>query len=342
MREHVGMVDVSTLGKIAVQGPDAAEFLNRIYVNGWKTLPVGRLRYGIMLREDGFVMDDGATARVGEHDYFMTTTTTNAAKVLAHAEFLLQTAWPELRVHVTSVTDQWAAIAVAGPKSRDLIKAASHGADLGPSGLPPNHLTTARIAQTPVRIHRLSYSGELAYEIYIPAHFAPAVWTALEAAGEPFSLIPYGTEAMGALRIEKGHVAGPEIDGRTTLRDLGLEGFASSKKSFVGSVLRTRPALLDPERPILVGLAIDGDRGASAGSLLYSDGAAREGHGEGWVSSTTYSPALGRNIALALLARGPERFGEKVQVANFVADEILTATVVSPHFFDPEGERQNA
>jgi sarcosine oxidase subunit alpha len=342
VREHVGMVDVSTLGKIAVQGPDAAEFLNRIYVNGWKTLPVGRLRYGLMLREDGFVMDDGATARLGEHDYFMTTTTTNAAKVMAHAEFLLQAEWRDLRVHVTSVTDQWAAIAVAGPKSRDLLAAAADGADLGPTGLPPNHLTEATIAGTPVRIHRLSYSGELAYEVYIPAHFAPGVWTALEAAGKPFSLIPYGTEAMGALRIEKGHVAGAEIDGRTTLRDLGLENFASSRKPFVGSVLRNRPALLDPERPTLVGLAIDGDRGASAGSLLYAEGAPREGHGEGWVSSTTYSPALGRYIALAFLARGPERIGQKVQVANFVADQVLTATVVSPHFFDPEGERQNA
>ncbi len=342
VRAHVGMVDVSTLGKIAVQGPDAAEFLNRIYVNGWKTLPVGRLRYGIMLREDGFVMDDGATARLAEHDYFMTTTTANAATVMAHAEFMLQTAWTDLRVHVTSISDQWAAIAVAGPKSRDLLSAVVEDADLSPAHLKPNHLVNATIAATPVRIHRLSYSGELAFEIYIPAHFAEGVWQALEAAGDPFSLIAYGTEAMGALRIEKGHVAGPEIDGRTTLRDLGLEGFASSKKPFIGAVLRNRPALLEPDRPTLVGLEIDGELGATAGSLLFAEGAAPEGHGEGWVSSTTYSPALGRNIALAFLARGPARIGEKVQVVNFVGRQFLTATVVSPHFFDPEGKRQNA
>ena len=147
---------------------------------------------------------------------------------------------------------------------------------------------------------------------------------------------------MGALRIEKGHVAGPEIDGRTTLRDLGLEGFASSKKPFIGDILRNRPALLEPDRPTLVGLEIDGELGATAGSLLFAEGAPPEGHGEGWVSSTTYSPALGRNIALAFLARGPARIGEKVQVVNFVGRQFLTATVVSPHFFDPEGKRQNA
>ncbi len=342
VRERVGMVDVSTLGKIAVQGPDAAEFLNRIYVNGWKTLPVGRLRYGVMLREDGFVMDDGATARLGEHDYFMTTTTANAAKVMDHVEFLLQTAWPDLRVHVTSVSDHWAAIAIAGPKSRDLLSTIAKGADLSPTGLPPNHLTQAEIAATPVRIHRLSYSGELAYEIYIPAHFAEPVWQALEGAGEAFSLIAYGTEAMGALRIEKGHVAGPELDGRTTLRDLGLEGLASSKKPCIGSVLRNRPALLEPDRPTLVGLEIHGDQGATAGSLLFAEGAAPEGHGEGWVSSTTWSPAIARNIALGFLARGPGRIGETVQIVNFVGRQFLTATVVSPHFFDPEGDRQNA
>ena len=230
VRTQVGMVDVSTLGKIAVQGPDAAEFLNRVYVNGWKTLAVGRLRYGVMLREDGFVLDDGATARLGEHDYFMSTTTANAAKVLSFAEHLLQTAWKDLRVHVTSVTDQWAAIAVAGPNSRDLLSEVSD-ADLGSEALPNNHFLHATIAGARVRIHRMSYSGELAYEVYVPSGHGRHVWEALYAAGPKFSLKPYGTEAMGALRIEKGHVAGPEIEGRTTMKDLGLENFASSKKT---------------------------------------------------------------------------------------------------------------
>ncbi|MBE1285047.1 MAG: sarcosine oxidase subunit alpha family protein [Rhodobacteraceae bacterium] len=341
VRGHVGMVDVSTLGKIAVQGPDAAEFLNRMYVNGWKTLAVGRLRYGVMLREDGFVMDDGATARLGEHDYFMSTTTVNAAKVLALAEHLLQTAWKDLRVHVTTVTDQWAAIAVAGPKSRALLSAVSD-ADLSREALPSNHFTKASIGSVEVRIHRMSYSGELAYEVYTPSGFGRHVWETIHAAGKAHNLRPYGTESMGALRIEKGHVAGPELEGRTTMKDLGLEGFASSKKPFVGSVLRKRPVLEDPERPILVGLEIEGEKGAKPGSLLFPADGEAKGHGDGWVSSTTWSPALGCNIAMGLLKNGKSRKGETIRVINFVGGETLTAKVVSHHFFDPKGERQNA
>lgn len=342
VRTHVGMVDVSTLGKIAVQGPDAAEFLNRIYVNGWKTLAVGRLRYGVMLREDGFVMDDGATARLGENDYFMSTTTANAAKVLAFSEHLLQTAWKDLAVHVTTVTDQWAAIAVAGPKSREVLQSVVTGADISKDAMPNNHFVLAKIGNTQVRIHRMSYSGELAYEVYIPSGHGQQVWETLIAAGKSFDLKPYGTEAMGALRIEKGHVAGPEIEGRTTLKDLGLEGFASTKKPFVGSVLKNRPILADLEREVLVGLELSGDEGALSGSLVFSPGDPGQGHGEGWVSSTTYSPALGKNIALALIKNGKSRIGDDVQVVNYVGNQNLTAKIVTPHFFDPKGERQNA
>ena len=340
VREHVGIIDVSTLGKIAVQGPHAAEFLNRIYVNGFKTLAVGRIRYGVMLREDGFVMDDGTVARLGEHDYFMSTTTANAAKVLAFAEHLLQTAWRDLKVHVTTVTDQWAAIAIAGPKSRALLSNLT-GADLGPGALPNNQFALVTVAGILCRLHRMSYSGELAYELYIPAKSGLTAWEALIAAGSTFNLIPYGTESMGALRIEKGHVAGTEIEGRTTLRDLDLEGLASGKKPFVGSVLRKRPALEDPARPALIGLKIDGQEGARAGSLLFSATGAMQGHGEGWVSSTTWSPALNSHIALAFLASGTERKGEQIRVVDFVGDRTLHAEVVSHHFFDPEGLRQN-
>lgn len=341
VREHVGMVDVSTLGKIAVQGPDAAEFLNRIYVNGWKTLQVGRIRYGVMLREDGIVMDDGATARLGEHDYFMSTTTANAARVLAFAEKLLQTDWKDLKVHVTSVTDQWATIAVAGPKSRALLAKVSD-ADVSKEALPNNHFTKAGIGGIEVRIHRMSYSGELAFEVYVPAGFGRHVWEVLYSFGKAFNLRPYGTESMGALRIEKGHVAGPELDGRTTLKDLGLTGFASEKKPFVGSILLKRPVLENPERPVLVGLEIDGETGAKPGSLLFHKTGETKGHGDGWVSSATYSPALGKNIAMGLLKNGKTRMGEEIRVVNFVGNEELSAKVVSHHFFDPEGERQNA
>lgn len=341
VRRSVGMVDVSTLGKIAVQGPDAAEFLNRVYINGWKTLAVGRIRYGVMLRDDGFVMDDGATARLGEHDYFMSTTTVNAAKVLSKLEHLLQTDWRDLRVHVTTVTDQWAAIAIAGPNSRALLSDVSD-ADLSKEALPNNHFTNAIIAGVDVRIHRMSYSGELAYEVYIPAGFGQRVWQAIYDAGSPHDLIPYGTESMGALRIEKGHVAGAEIEGRTTLKDLGLEGFASSKKPFVGSVLRKRPVLEDPSRPVLVGLEIEGDIGAKPGALLFPELGKTEGHGDGWVSSTTYSPALGKNIAMGLLKDGSSRKGEIVRIVDFVGNQTVRAKVVSHHFYDPEGARQNA
>ncbi|MEP0942791.1 MAG: sarcosine oxidase subunit alpha family protein [Rhizobiaceae bacterium] len=340
VRQHVGMVDVSTLGKIAVQGPDAAEFLNRIYVNGWKTLAVGRLRYGVMLREDGVVLDDGATARLGENDYFMTTTTANAARVLAFAELLLQTTWKDLKVHVTTVTDQWAAMAIAGPKSRDLLEQVT-GAVLSRDELPNNHFTQAMVGETQVRIHRMSYSGELAYEVYVPAGFGRQVWEVLQDAGQVFNIRPYGTEAMSTLRIEKGHVAGPELEGRTTLKDLGLEGFASSKKPFVGSVLRKRPVLEDPARPTLVGLEVDGQLGAKSGSLLFPATGETKGHGDGWISSTSYSPALEKHIALGLLKNGKGRQGETVRVVSFVDQQVLSARVVSPHFFDPQGERQN-
>ena len=340
VRNYVGMIDVSTLGKIAVQGPDAAEFLNRIYVNGWKKLAVGRLRYGVMLREDGIVMDDGATARLGEHDYFMSTTTVNAARVLAFCEHLLQTAWTDLRVHVTTVTDQWAAFAIAGPRARDLLSEVSD-VDLSAETLPNNHFTRATIADIGVRIHRMSYSGELAYEVYVPAGFGLRVWEAIHASGTPFDLIPYGIEAMGALRIEKGHVAGSELDGRTTLEDLGLTSLASTKKPFVGSVLRKRPALQDPVRPALVGLEIDGDTAARAGALLFPMAGETQGHGDGWVSSTTYSPMLGKNIALGFLKGGSTRRGEQVRIVDFVGSDTQNATVVSHHFFDPDGVRQN-
>lgn len=340
VREHVGMVDVSTLGKIAVQGPDALEFLDRVYANNLRSLKVGRLRYGVMLREDGIVLDDGAVARLSEHDFAVSTTTANAAKVLATAEHLLQTAWRDLKVHVTTETDQWAAIAVAGPKSRRLLADVA-GMDLGNEALPNNSFTYATMAGVPCRLHRMSYSGELAYEVYVPARSGRTVWEALYEAGGPHGVIPYGTEAMGALRIEKGHVAGAEIDGRTTLKDLGLEALASKRAPFVGSVLRQRPLLVDAARPTLVGLEIAGNSGAKAGSLLFSAQGPAEGHGEGWVSSATYSPALKTNIALGFLADGAKRMGETVRVVDFLDSRQLTARVVSPRFFDPEGHRQN-
>ncbi|HEV8313637.1 MAG TPA: 2Fe-2S iron-sulfur cluster-binding protein, partial [Burkholderiaceae bacterium] len=228
VRSHAGMVDVSTLGKIELQGADVAEFLNRVYINNWHTLAVGRARYGVMLREDGFVFDDGTTSRLAEQHYLMTTTTANAEAVLRHLEFLLQIVWAELRVRLASVTEQWAALALAGPNSRAVLQKV---ADVN---LPFLGVSTCRVAGIPARVLRISYSGELAYEIHVPANRGQELWEALSNLG----IAPYGTEAMGVLRIEKGHiVVGAEADGRTTADDLGLGALVSQSKHFVGKRL---------------------------------------------------------------------------------------------------------
>ncbi|GIK97076.1 MAG: sarcosine oxidase subunit alpha [Alphaproteobacteria bacterium] len=340
VRRSVGMVDISTLGKIDVQGPDAGAFLDRVYVNGFASLPVGKARYGIMLREDGLILDDGTTARLSEQHFFMTTTTAEAAKVLAHLEWLLQAAWPELRVHVASVTDQWAAMAVSGPNSRKLIAAAGADTDLSNEALPHLGVRPCRIGGLPARLHRLSFSGELAYEIYTPAGFGEAVWQRLVDAGEPFGLVPYGVEALAALRIEKGHVAGSEIDGRTTLDDLGLGRMASRRKPFVGGVLRHREALLDEDRLQLVGLEpVDGTRRLRGGAILQPHGGPHRGHGLGHVTATTYSPERGHYVALALVTGGMRREGELLDACFPLNDEITPVRVIAPRFIDPEGRR---
>ncbi|MEE2955039.1 MAG: 2Fe-2S iron-sulfur cluster-binding protein [Pseudomonadota bacterium] len=342
IRKHVGLVDVSTLGKISVQGPDASEFLNRVYANNFKRLKVGRIRYGVMLREDGLVLDDGTTARLGEFDYFMSTTTANAGSVLSHLEFLLQTSWPNLKVHLTSVTDQWAAIAVAGPKSRQLLQEVTIGCDLRSEALPNMALTETKIGEIPIRLHRMSFSGELAYEIYVGSGWGQIIWDKLIQKGKSFKLIPYGTEAMGTLRIEKGHVSAPELDGRNTLCNLGLERLANKNKQYVGSVLRQRPLLNDQSQQILVGLeVIQKNQQLKPGMLLFSENTPTAGHGEGFVSSVTWSPALNKFIGLGFLIRGNDRLGEKIQSVDFLENKNFSLRVVSPHFFDPQGERQN-
>ncbi|RUW71646.1 sarcosine oxidase subunit alpha family protein, partial [Mesorhizobium sp. M1E.F.Ca.ET.063.01.1.1] len=222
VREAAGLMDISTLGKIDVQGPDAASFLDRVYANGFARLPIGRARYGVMLRDDGIVFDDGTTTRLSETRFFMTTSTAKAADVLSRLEFLLDTAWPELRVAVTSVSDEWAAMSIAGPKSRDILAAAFPELDVSNEALPHMGFIEAEFDGRALRIIRLSYSGERAYEIYVGASHGERLWGRLLEVGAPFGLKPYGVEALGALRVEKGHVAGPEIDGRTPLDELGL------------------------------------------------------------------------------------------------------------------------
>ncbi len=344
VRTHVGVVDVSTLGKIELQGRDVAEFLNRIYINRWDTLAVGRCRYGVMLRDDGIVMDDGTTSRLAATHYLMTTTTVNAAKVMQHIEFLLQAAWPQLEVHATSVTEQWAAVALSGPNARRVL-AQIVDVDVGDAAFPflavGECTLRAGADAIPARLFRMSYSGELAYEIHVPADRGLAMWEALIAAGAEFGIMPYGTEAMGTLRIEKGHVViGPEADGRTTADDLGLGKLVSPAKWCVGKPLLTRPALTAPERWQLVGLTTqDGAPMPRAAKVVADSDHAPPNPMLGHVTSWCWSPNLDAWIALALLANGRARHGETLWAVSPLADARVRVRVGPPCFIDPEGER---
>ena len=344
VRQTVGICDVSSLGKIAVQGPDAAEFLNRVYTNGFAKLAIGKARYGIMLRDDGMVMDDGTTWRIGEADFLMTTTTTNAGRVMVWLEELLQLRWPELKVHVTSVTDQWAGVSVAGPKSRAVVAACLRDPDS------VSHETLPFMGVAPVvlrdgtegLIARISFSGELAFELYVPANYGEAMMEQLWTAAARHEGCLYGLEALGTLRIEKGHVTGAELDGRVTIRDAGLGGMASTKKPYIGKVLQERPELQRPDRPRLVGiLPKDRSKTFNGGALLCKPGAL-SGFGEGWVTAVTHSPALGHWIGLGYISGGHDQWvGQLAIAADPVRGEPVEVEIVSPHMFDPEGVRMH-
>jgi methylglutamate dehydrogenase subunit C len=340
VRQAAGLMDISTLGKIDVQGPDAAIFLDRVYANGFAKLPVGRARYGVMLRDDGIVFDDGTTTRLAENRFFMTTSTAKAADVLSRLEFLLDTAWPDLRVAVTSVSDEWAAMSVAGPKSRAILSAAFPALDVSDAAFAHMGLLESEWEGRALRILRLSYSGERAYEIYVGAIGGEQLWSRLLEAGRPFDLKPYGVEALGALRVEKGHVAGPEIDGRTTLDDLGLGRMTGKRTGFVGDVLRRRPAFQAPDRQRLVGLeCIEEGKRLRGGAILFLPGEKPYGHGRGRVTSVTFSPERGHYVGLALLAGDVASEGSEVVAVYPMKVETVRARIVSPVFLDPQGER---
>ncbi|MCP5087778.1 MAG: sarcosine oxidase subunit alpha family protein [Rhodobacteraceae bacterium] len=343
LRKSVGVVDVSTLGKIDVQGPDAAEFLNRVYVNGWSKLPVGKARYGVMLREDGMVFDDGTTTRLSEHHYFMTVTTAGAGAVMSYLEFLLQTCWSDLKVEVTSATDQWAAVAVSGPKTRDLLSSIDSDIDFSNEALPFMGAAEGTMAGLPVRAIRITFTGELGYEIYTPAGFGEALQEAIAAAGSAHDLLMLGIEAFGALRVEKGHVAGSEITGRTTLDDLGLARMGSTNKHHIGQVLARREALTSSDRQQFVGLRpVDPKAVIKGGSILSEPDETPKGHGLGYVTAMAFSPVVGSTIGLGLLSGGRARIGSTVNVVDTVDDTIIPAHVTTPHFYDPEGEKARA
>jgi sarcosine oxidase subunit alpha len=339
-RSAAGLCDVSTLGKIELVGPDVGAFLDQLYVNTLSTLKPGRVRYGLMLREDGFVFDDGTVARIEQDRWLMTTTTAQAAAVLAHMEFCHQVLWPGLAVAFASVTDQWAQFSVAGPMARQVLAAVVDG-DVSDVAIPYMGCAVMRAAGAVCRVFRISFSGELAYEIAVPARSADALVQALMAAGAPLGMVPYGTEALGVMRIEKGHPAGGELNGQTTARDLGMARMMSTKKDFIGRALAQRPALISPDRPALVGLLpVDRSQRIRAGAHLLPLGAkAAPENDEGWISSAAHSPSLGCWIALGMLKNGPDRIGQRVLAWDHIRHAETEVEVVKPCFVDPEGVR---
>lgn len=340
-RNSVGICDVSTLGKIDVHGPDAGVLLDRLYINTFSTLAVGKARYGVMLREDGFVMDDGTTTRLSEERYFVTTTTVNAAKVMQHIDYARQVLWPELDVQATSVTEQWATYAVAGPNSRALLQKMLPNLDLSNQAFPYMGAAEFRWREAPARIFRLSFSGELAFEVSVPANLGDAFIRNAFEHGAEFDLVPYGTEALGVMRIEKGHAAGNELNGQTTAGDLGMGRMMSTKKDFIGRIMAQRPGLLSEDRPTLVGLkpVNRNTRLRAGGHLLAKGAAAIAANDEGYVTSAAYSPTLQHSVALGLLQRGPQRYGEIVRIYDPVRNDDIEVEVCNPVFFDPEGVR---
>ncbi len=343
VREAVGVCDVSTLGKIDVQGADAGAFLDRLYCNTFSTLAVGKARYGLMLREDGLVMDDGTTSRLAEDRFFMTTTTANAAKVMQHMEFCHQVLWPEMDVQMVSVSEQWAQFSIAGPRSRDVLQRIvdSPGA-IANEALPYLGVKDLIVlGGIRARLFRISFSGEMAYELSLPARYGDAAIRALMDAGRDFGIIPYGTEALGVMRIEKGHVAGNELNGTTTAGDLGLGRMMSTKKDYVGRFLAGRPGLVDPNRPRFAGFkpVNKADRLRAGAHFIAQGTEATAKNDQGFMTSVAHSPILGHWIGLGLLARATERMGEVIRACDPLRGGEILVEVCDPVFYDPKGER---
>ncbi|RUU61598.1 sarcosine oxidase subunit alpha family protein, partial [Mesorhizobium sp. M7A.T.Ca.TU.009.01.1.1] len=344
VRGGVGFCDVSTLGKIDVHGPDAGAFLDRVYINTFSSLAVGKARYGLMLREDGIVYDDGTTSRLAEDHYFLTTTTAKAGLVMQHLEFCRQVLFPELDVQLTSVSDQWAQFSIAGPKTRDLLREIVDPAeDLSNEGFPfMGAREVALRGGLRARLFRISFSGEMAFEISVPARFGDAMARNLMLAGAPFGVTPYGTEALGVMRVEKGHIAGPELSGTTTAADLGLGKMMSTKKDYIGRVMAGREALVAPDRQVVVGIKpTDKARRLRSGAHIIPKGQTPgPGNDQGYVTSVCFSPTSDQWIGLALVERGRERIGEIVHGHDPLRGEDYDVELCNPVFYDPDGGRQ--
>ncbi len=343
-RERVAVMDASTLGKIDVQGPDAAVFLDRLYTNVISTLKVGLIRYGVMCRADGMVFDDGTAIRLADDRFLVTTTTGNAAAVLDWMEEWLQTEWPDLRVHCTSVTEQWATVALVGPRSREVLRELAPQLAVDAASFPFMAWRDTAVAGIPARVCRISFSGELAYEINVLPWEAPALWKALHEAGRPLGITPYGTEAMHVLRAEKGYpIVGQDTDGTVTPQDLGMDWVVSRKKpDFIGKRSYTRTDTARPDRKHLVGLLPDDPaillpEGTQlvAAAPLPAPPVPMLGH----VTSSYRSAALDRSFALALVKGGRDRIGDRLYAP--VRGELVPVTVAPAVLYDPEGARRD-
>ncbi|MDQ8703980.1 sarcosine oxidase subunit alpha family protein [Streptomyces sp. LHD-70] len=346
-REGVAFMDASTLGKIEIRGADAGEFLNRVYTNAFKKLKPGMARYGVMCKPDGMIFDDGVTLRLDEDRYFMTTTTGGAANVLDWLEEWLQTEWPELDVHCTSVTEQWSTIAVVGPKSREVIAQLAPDIDVSNEAFPFMAFRETTLASgIPARICRISFSGELAFEINVSAWYGLTVWEEVDAVGRPYDITPYGTETMHVLRAEKGFIiVGQDTDGTVTPQDAGMDWVVSKRKDFVGNRSFVRPDTARTDRKHLVGLLpSDGTTRLPEGAQLVAQGVPLTPEAGpvpmlGHVTSSYHSEALGRPFALALVADGRHRIGETVLAP--VGDTLVPCLVSESVLYDPEGTKRD-
>ena len=342
-RQSIGIMDASTLGKIDVRGPDAVEFLERVYTHNIANMKVGRCAYGVLLGEDGMLMDDGVMARLGDQHFYLTTTTGGAAAVLGWLESWLQTEWPELDVYLTSLTDRFSTIAVVGPNSRRLLQKVGCNIDLDNGSFPFMTVRDAELAGMPLQLFRVSFSGELAFEINIDSNHALEMWRLMMDAGQEFDITPYGTETMHVLRAEKGFVIiGQETDGSVTPVDAGMTWLLSKEKDFLGKRSLSRPDCTRADRKQLVGLlSVDGETVLAEGAQLVADPQALKpvpmcGH----VTSSYYSACLGHPVALALVEGGRSRKGQIIHAVR--GDGAMTeVTIVSPVFYDRKSERQN-
>ncbi len=345
VRNSVGILDASTLGKIEIKGPDAAEFLDRIYTNMFSTLKTGRCRYGLMMNELGFLTDDGVTVRLAEDHFLMHTTSGGADRIAAWLEEWLQTEWTQYKVFVTPVTEQWAQFAIAGPKARDVLTKLEPDFDIANEAFPHMSFKTGKLGPYPVRIYRISFSGELSYEIAVPSNLGRGLWDAIIDAGAEFNITAYGTEALHVLRAEKGYiVVGDETDGTTTPNDVGLDGMVSKKKTdFIGKRSLEQSHLKKSDRKQLVGLLTENPSdvlpdGAYAVRVV-KDKPPMEMIGQ--VTSTYMSPTLGRSIAMALIENGRALMGQTLSFP-LEGGKVMKAKVTDTVFYDKDGGRINA